>query len=166
MWNSAPEVIGLDCTDCVVKVVRLSVGEKIQLLEQPMIKGIEGFVDYWYQLLKQSHNLFIVAEDHPNDPSGIIPLVERQFTVDRHHVAFRHPAYDLPFQELGIGLDHRRAGTLALNKAYQIRASECTRVLIDHLSDLRGRLAAADLEAARLFLALNSSIYIQASNNF
>jgi len=91
----------------------------------------------------------------PNDPTGILPLIEQRYQVDRQ---FREVEYQLPFRELGIELKYQRAGALALNKAIEIRASGLARDLMDRLRELQRHLNQTEREAARLFLALNSSI--------
>ena len=156
--SSMPEVFAVDCTEAAVHVVRLAVGEPLHLIEQLTLNGIREFQDYWCRILSESPWFCLVAEDHPNDPAGVLPLIEEKYKIDRQFVEFREVAYQLPFRELGIELEYQRAGALALNKANQIRASGLARDLMDRLRELQRHLNQTEREAARLFLALNSSI--------
>lgn len=164
MLDVKAEVLGLDCTESLVRAVRLSAGEPLQLLEQLTWNGFEEFQDYWTRTGRDCFYTLFVAEDYPNDPAGVLPFVEKTFPVDRYYVNARNFAYALPFKELGILTTHRRAGALALNKAYQLRASALSQHLMERLTNLRHNLALAEEEAARLYLALSSSIYNLANN--
>jgi hypothetical protein len=156
--SSIPEVFAVDCTEAAVHVVRLAIGERLLLIEQLTLKGIQEFHDYWGRILSESPWICIVAEDYPNDPAGVLPLIQQRYRIDRQFVKFREAAYQLPFRELGIELKYQRAGALALNKANQIQASALARDLMDRISELQRNLNRTETEAARLFLALTSSI--------
>ncbi len=156
--SNMPEAFALDCTEATVYVVRLAVEERLHLIEQRTLKGIKEFQEYWGRILSESPWLCVVAEDYPNDPAGILPLVGQRYRIDRQFVKFREAAYQLPFRELGIELKYQRAGALALNKANQIQSSALARDLMDRIRELQRHLNRTEMEAARLFLALTSSI--------
>ena len=158
MMSSMPEVFAVDCTGAAIHVVRLAIGERLLLIEQLTLKGMQEFQDYWGRILRESPWLCIVAEDYPNDPAGVLPLIEQRHKIDRQFVKFRDVAYQLPFRELGIEIKYQRAGALAINKANQLQASGLARDLMDRISELQRQLNRTETEAARLFLALTSSI--------
>lgn len=158
------EVLALDCTEPTTHVVHLAVEASasecpLSLIEQRSFQEQTEFVKYWLQLLQEGRPLQIVAEDHPNDPHNLLEFVEQRYPVDRHFLHFRDVAYKQPLHRLGITLVCARAGSLALNKAYQVMASKASERLMAATIELSRRLQEVEMEACRLHLALNSSIY-------
>jgi hypothetical protein len=154
------EVLGVDCTESTTHVVSLAVEDPLALVEQKSFPDLAEFTDYWLSLFAyNSRPLVVVAEDTPSDPHNIIGLMEQSLPVDRQYVAFRDGVYAQPLRKLKIKPSHARAGTLALNKAHEILASEAAESFLAKVSELRQSVHWLELEACRLKLALNSSIY-------
>lgn len=159
------EILGVDCVDAEIHLVRLACSDKPpRLLEKVTVHGLQEFVDYCTRLARQSFNIYVVTEQHTADPAEVLPWLQEYLPCDQQWIKPGAVAYLEAFEELGISHQYRRAGALALNKAHQIRAKELTRQLDGELQKLRDHLAEIQLHANRLFLALSSSIYANSSN--
>jgi hypothetical protein len=165
MYTEIQEVLGVDCRDAEIHIVRLACSEEpLRLLEQLTVHGLQEFEEYCRHLAKQSFNLYVVTEQHTADPAEVSPWLSGYLPCDQQWIKPGAVAYLEPFEQLGITHLYRRAGALALNKAHQIQAKELTRQLHRELQKLGEQLTDIQLQAARLHLALSSSIYSHAGN--